>query len=102
MFVKLLASHNDTTEVGLPSIAEVRPYADKTKILTQNDKEYWSRHPVHVVRKALTLYAAMLSGREEMQIQFPSLPLSNALLEPQSVSLLRLDLTKEQIEITEE
>lgn len=44
----------------------------------------------------------MLSGREETRIDFPSLPLSNALLEPQKVSLLRLDLTKEQIEITEE
>jgi len=102
MFVKLLASHNDTTEVGLASIAEVRPYGDKAKILTQNDKEYWSRHPVHVVRQALTLYAALLSGREQMQIHFPSSPLSNALLEPQTVSLLRLDLTKDQIEITEE
>jgi len=99
MFVKVLGSYSDTAEVGLPSIAEVHPYGDKTKILTQNDREYWSAHPVDVVRKALTLFAGLLSGREEMQIPFP---LSNPVPEPQSLNGWCLDLTKNQIELTEE
>jgi hypothetical protein len=54
-----------------------------------------------MVRKALRVYAGFLSGREESLISFPSM-LSNVVPEPQSVSSLLLDLTKEEIEIIEE
>jgi len=55
-----------------------------------------------MVRKALTLYAALLGGREEAQVPLPSFsPLSN-LPQPRGLAVLHLDLTKNRIEIVEE
>src|ERR1700685_2012957 len=100
MFVKILNPCNNVlTDVVLPAIGEVSSFYGTTKILTLFGKEYSSKHPAEEVRKALTLFAQLLSGREEMQIPFP---LSNVVPGPQSITGLCLDLTKEKIEITEE
>lgn len=104
MFVRVFRNaFSHPEELTLSSIRSVCAYRTVSKILTQTpDDTSYSWHPADIVRQALMVYAALLNGREEMQIHFPPFALSNLPREPQSVSLLRLDLTKEQIEITEE
>jgi hypothetical protein len=104
MFVKVfVVPFGSPEEVVLPSIGRLALYdSNATRLHDQDgDRTYFSRHPPEMVRKALSLYAALLSGREEKQIPFPSL-LSNVTQEPQRLSSLRLDLTTAHIEITEE
>ncbi len=103
MFVRALnQSSSQPREVTLASIKGIEAEAAGTKILTQDGAGFYAPHPPQMVRKALTLYAALLSGREEMHTPFPSFQLSNVVQEPQSISGVCLDLTKEQIEIEEE
>jgi hypothetical protein len=88
--------------VTLASIKGVEADAAGTAILTQDGAGFYAPHPPCMVRKALTIYAGMLSGREEAQVPLLSLsPLSN-LPQPQGLAALHLDLTKERIEIVEE
>jgi hypothetical protein len=104
MFVKLLDSpyRGLPIEIGLRSIEEVSFSHGATVILTSRGKEYSSKHPPEMVRKALKLYAGFLSGREKTAIPFPTFPRSNDLCELQGISGLCLDLTGEKITITEE
>lgn len=104
MFVKVLDHDTETqTEIGLPSIRRIDESAMGSALLTQDQNDtYYSRHPAAMVRKALTLYAAVLSGREKTMIPFPSLLSSNDVRETHSLGGLCLDLTKDNIEISEE
>jgi hypothetical protein len=104
MFVKAFSqAFEGPVEVDLYSstIVPYRPNASEIQA-EGGQRSYYSQHPPEIVRKALKLYAGFLSGREETQIHFPGSPLSNVVPEPQSVSGVCLDLTKENIEITEE
>jgi hypothetical protein len=87
--------------LAFASITGVEADAAGAAILTQDGVGFYAPHPAEAVRKALAVYAAVLSGREETQIALPSM-LSNVLREPQSVSYSHLDLTKPKIELTEE
>lgn len=104
MFVKTF-SHPfcNPAEESLSSIDRVIPFGDDaSEILAQSGQDHsYSWHPPDVVRKALRVYVGLLSGREESFIPFP-FQFSNVAPEPQSISSMWLDLTKEQIEITEE
>jgi hypothetical protein len=95
MFVKV----GDHRELGLSAIKEVQTCNGGSTIVTNDSESFACPHPAEEVRKALTVYTGLLSGREEGHVPFPSFPL---LKDPQSITGLRLDLTKEQIEITEE
>jgi hypothetical protein len=104
MFVRALnRSSSQPREVTLASIKGIEAEAAGTTILTQDGARfYYAPHPPDMVRKALTLYTALLGGREEAQVPLPSFsPLSN-LPQPQGLAVLHLDLTKERIEIVEE
>jgi hypothetical protein len=103
MFVRALnRSTSQPREVTLASIKAVEADAAGTAILTQDGAGFYAPHPAEMVRKALTLYTALLGGREEAQVPLPSFsPLSN-LPQPQGLAVLHLDLTKERIEIVEE
>jgi hypothetical protein len=103
MFVRVLnRSSSQPRELTLASIKAVEADAVGAAILTQDGAGFYAPHPAEIVRKALTLYTALLGGREEAQVPLPSFsPLSN-LPQPQGLAALHLDLTKERIEIVEE
>ena len=103
MFVKAFSqAFHDPVEVDLHSSGVVPYGPDASEIQTESgQRRYYSQHPPEVVRKALRVYAGILSGREESHISLP-FSSSNVLPEPQSIGSSCLDLTKEQIEIAEE
>jgi hypothetical protein len=87
--------------LAFASITGVEADAAGAAILTQDGVGFYAPHPADMVRKALTLYAAFLNGREDVQVSFPSLS-ALANLREQTVSAFHLDLTKDQIGIIEE
>jgi hypothetical protein len=88
-------------ELALSAIKEIQACDGGSTIVTTDAESFTCPHPAEMVRTALKLYAGFLSGREETHIPLPSILSPNALPEPQSLSGVCLDLTKEQIEITE-
>jgi hypothetical protein len=104
MFVKVFdKAFRNPVELDLYS-STVLPYGlTSSEILRETGQcSYFSRHPPEILRKAIRVYAGLLGGREEMRIPFPSFSLLNTVPEPPSINTLLLDLTKDQIEITEE
>ena len=102
MFVRALnRSTSQPRELAFASIKGVEADAAGAAILTQDGAGFYAPHPADMVRKALTLYAAFLNGREDVQVSFPSLSALTNLRE-QTVSAFHLDLTKDQIGIIEE
>jgi hypothetical protein len=89
MFVRALnRSTSQPRELTLASIKAVEADAAGAAILTQDGAGFYAPHPAEMVRKALTLYTALLGGREEAQVPLPSFsPLSN--LPEQTVSARR-------------
>jgi hypothetical protein len=107
IFVRAFSqAFHDPVERNLSLIDKVVPYgSDASEIRAESGQSTYSQHPPEAVSKALRVYgvyAGLLSGREEAAIRFPSFPSLNSARAPEGIGSFRLDLTKEQIEITEE
>jgi hypothetical protein len=74
MFVKAYTdpAFRDPAEASLFSIDRVLPYGSLASHISaeSGQRTYYSKHPPAMVRKALTLYAGLLSGRQKTQIPY--------------------------------